>query len=363
LETSCKLEGMLKSVVEKQQEVQRKLIEINNLAIGLREKIILEQEQPEEIPVISQPKKSNEILVNGQLVVTGNNSDSNNNINASSSLPVIVQDGSHPSTPTRAFKVSHSNSPIGGSGGVESITSVNSTVVELGAPMTPGPPPQTPGSFLEMDGNMYGNQYVHSPAHSCPMLDQPFLDDSSAGPGVLRYRVNSDDDMHGMGWAGIMGCGSSLFGERLIESSRIETRNNNIFNTASNGHDILALSYDDNSIMVHSNSHQRPRAATDAQSTRTGVVESSGSADSPLRRGGSFDGVNFRTGMSGHRGFGLPKRERQNNESTGNNNTTPQRVIRMMSQHRGAAAARGKRGVQLQRRSTPDTLVGCQTIR
>jgi hypothetical protein len=335
---------MLKSVVEKQQEVQRKLIEINNLAIGLREKIILEQEQPEEVPVISQPKKSSQILV-----VTGNN----NNINASSSLPVIVQDGSHPSTPTRAFKVSHSNSPVGGSGGVESITSVNSTVVELGAPMTPGPPLQTPGSFLEMDGNMYGNQYVHSPAHSCPMLDQPFLDDSPAGVGVLRYRVNSDDDMHGMGWAGIMGCGSSLFGERLIESSRIETRNNNIFNTASNGHDILALSYGENSIMEHSNSRQHPR-----------VVESSGSADSPLRRGGSFDGVNFRTGMSGHRGLGQPKRERQNTESIGNNNVTPQRVVRMMSQHRGAAAARGKRGVQLQRRSTPaDTLVGCQTIR
>jgi len=350
LETSCKLEGMLQSVVEKQEEVQKKLHEINNLAIGLQEKIILEQQRPEEVPVISQPKKCNENTVDGQPFVFSVNSDNNNNndTNVYSGL----QDGPYPSTPTKAFKVSHSNSPDGRNSGGESITSGDSTAVELGAPRTPCPPSYTSGPYIEMEQNstvdgfnsdMSGHQqYVNSPAHSCPMptniakLDQPLLDSTPVGPGRLRYRVNSDEDVRGMGWAGVLGCGSSLFGERLIEPSRKKT--SSIFNTISNGHDILALSFEENSIMENSNS-----------------------TESPLRNGESFDGINFRTGMSGHRGLGKPsnkpRRERQYTELTINNK--PRRAVNMMSQHRGAATTR----VQLQRRSTPDTLVGCQTIR
>ena len=358
---------MLQSVVEKQEEVQKKLHEINNLAIGLREKIILEQERPEEVPVISQPKKCNENIVDGQPFVISVNSENDNNTNVSSCL----QAGPHPSTPTKTSKVSHSNSPDGGNSGGESITSADSTAVELGGPRTPCPPSHTSGPYLEMEQNsaadgfksaLYGHQqYVNSPAHSCPMptniatLGQPFLDSTPVGPGRLRYRVNSDEDIHGTGWAGVLGCGSSLFGERLIESSRKKT--SNIFNTTSNGHDILALSFDENSIMEYSNSRQR-QAVGDAQSTRTACVDGSNiSTNSPLRRGASFDGINFRTGMSGHRGLGKPRRERHDTESTINNK--PRRVVRMMSQHRGAATSR----VQLQRRSTPDTLVGCQTIK
>ena len=384
LETSCKLEGMLQSVLGKQQEMQRKLNEISNLAIGLKQKIILEQDQPEEVPVISPPI----INESGEVILTATDGSNTNNIDAGAG--VQNDSGPHPCTPTKATAQSHSHSPVGGSDGVGSVTSACSTAVELGtAPRTPCPSSHTPGSYMEDQMGAHLQQFVHSPAHSCPMptnnvhLNQPFLDDRTpTGTGVLRYRVNSDDDMSGLGWAGVLGCGSSLFGERLIESSRggETSAADNIFNTATNGLDILALSFDDNSLMQQSNTQRRAARALAAvaagSSARVGGggIEISGSADSPqrsegspLRRGGSFDGgVNFRTGMSGHRGLGKPKREQQlthHNTINNNNNNAMQQPRRMlmMSQHRGAATVRGGAKLQ-QRRSTTDSMVG-QTIR
>jgi len=382
IETSCKLEGMLESVLEKQQELRRKLVEISKLAIGLEEQILLEQTRPEEVPVISAyPKKSSseEILVvdRQEMVVSDENDDYGINCTA-------VQGGSsHPTTPTNAFKITQSASPtVVASGGVDSVTSANSTAAELGAPSTPQQQPPGPGPYLEaeqpysatdgynMNYHVYSNQqFVHSPARSCPMptsrtpLDQPGLDEHPTDAGTLQYRVHNEDDMYGLGWAGVLGGGSSLFGERLGDSSR-RHESNRIFNTTSN--DIIALSFDENSLMERSNTQRRAAAmAAVAVSTRTvrGGVDSNGSVESPLRRGGSFDGVNFRTGMSGHRGLGQPGRERQYAEMNGSNAAMSRRTIRMMSQHQGASTIRGGRGYFQRRKSTPDTLVDCQTMR
>ena len=193
-----------------------------------------------------------------------------------------------------------------------------------------------------------------TPNHAAT-LNHPFIDGSPAG--LPRYRVNSDDDMYGLGWAGALGCGTTLFGERLIESSRHGA--SNILNAPTN--DILALSFDEHSLL--DNSSARTRAAALAASAAA-ANNNTGSQDSPLRSGGSFDGVNFRTGMSGHSGLSYPKRDRHNNHTGmlhASSASLPRRQIRMMSEHRGVAASRGAAQQQqqpLKRRTTPDAIIG-----
>jgi hypothetical protein len=145
-----------------------------------------------------------------------------------------------------------------------------------------------------------------------------------------------------------------LFGERLLESSRHGAGNI----LAAPGNDILALSFDEHSLL--DNSSARNRAALLAASAASANNNNTGSQDSPLRSGGSFDGVNFRTGMSGHSGVSQPKRNRHN-QHTGmlhaSSASAPRRQIRMMSEHRGVAAVRGG-GQPLKRRTTPDAIIG-----
>lgn len=355
------MEGMLQSILEKQQEMQRKLDEITNLALGLKRNIILEQDKSEVVPVISAPppRKTEEEL-------SASSQDSNNaaaeNIHA------------HPTTPTRPTP-SFPRSPVGGSGGHDSVASVDSTVVELGT--SPRTPSQSRGLYNS------GERFVHSPAHSCPIptsretnvhLEQPFLDDEApSSTGVLRYRVNSDDDAAGLSWAGVLGCGTSLFGERLLDSSDPGAANN-IFNTSTNANSNILNAQ--SALMQQTNAQRRAAAlaavAAGSSSYRGLLLESSGSADSPLRRGGSFDGgggVNFRTGMSGHSGLARPKRDFSCDQQLQNYDGVlqPRRKLLMseMSQHRGAATVRlGPRTGLMQRRGTaPDTLLTSQTIR
>lgn len=330
MEVSCKLEGMLQSVTRKQRELQKQLDEINRLARGLREQIVLEHSQPEQHPVITAPKNAQ--IVDGHLVTIAN------------SHLATVQDDSQPSTPTK-YKTVNESSPQ--SVGVQS---TDSTQVELGAPRTPGAPPSSAGPFLDMEhgstNSHHYDSYVHSPAHSCPMptadttphpMDQPFIDGSPTG--LPRYRINSDDDLYGLSWAGALGCGTTLFGERLLESSRRGNSRGNIL-----GNDILALSFDEHSLL--DNASTRNRVAALAASA--GV----GSQDSPLRSGGSFDGVNFRTGMSGHRGLNQPITHAGSLHAS--SASMPRRQVRMMSEHRGVAAARGTATHGLKRRTLPD---------
>ena len=368
------MEGMLQSVLEKEQEMERRLTEIRNLSDGLKRKIILELDKPENEPVISIPipKKSDE----GELSTISTH-DSNNA--AAVSIHENLGTGPPPKTPTRPTS-SNLRTPAGGSAGQESIESVNSTVVELGTH------PTTPSQRTPYYPGEQQRDSVYSPSNSCPIpsrtttvhLNQPFLNDEApSSTGVLRYRVNSDDESSGLGWAGVLGCGTSLFGERLLDTSEPGAAND-IFNTTANRNsDILRLSQ--NALMQQSNTERRA-AALAAVAVGTagyrgiGLLESSGSSDSPLRRGGSFDGgyINFRTGMSGHSGLGKTRRDfscdqqvnYQNADQTG---LQPRRrmVMSEMSQHRGAAQIRLGSRSTLQRRGTspPDTLEFSQTIR
>lgn len=373
-ETSCKMEGMLQSILEKQKEMQRKLDEMTQLAIGLTKQIIKEQDKPEAVPVISIP-------IRREVELSLSNTDESNNDAATvSSHANFIGTAQYPRTPTRVPQ-SFPGSPRSGD------PSVASTEVNLG--LSPITPSRTQAYYT---GGQQG-EYVNSPARSCPIpshsadavhLNQPFLDvEAPASTGVLRYRVNNDDETSGLGWAGVLGCGTSLFGERLLESSDTGAANT-IFNTATSGNnDILRLPFDQNAIMQHTNVQRRAAAlaavASGNHSYRgIGLLEGSGSADSPLRRGGSFDGgtINFRTGMSGHSGLGKPKRDFTCDQHLTYHNADGNAVgfqqprrskMSQMSQHRGAATVRlGHRtsAPSLQRRgNAPDALLGCQTIR
>jgi hypothetical protein len=293
---------MLQSVTRKQQELQKELDEINLLAHGLEEKIKFEQQQPEEHPVISVPKQPEP--------AAGANDENDESAAVS-----------NPSTPP-SYTKSDSLSPVIGLG---LTASIDSTEVELGDPHTPAYAQQR-------------NLLLHSPAHSCPMpndsrLDQPYMDVQSAG--LPRYRINSDDDLHGLhGLTWGFGCGTTLFGERLLEHD----------NDSGN---IMQLSFDDSLVEDGATIGAQSRGSSTAH-TVTGA-ESYAQAESPLRSG-SFDGpINFRTGMSGHRGL---------NQTRSKASPLARPEIRMMrmSEHRGIASMRGApASTNLKRRTTPHT--------
>lgn len=298
LEKSCQYEGMLQSVLKKQEELQQQLDEINVLVHGLKDRILVEQDQPAEYPVITAPK------------ATEDSRHSNDENDASSGLT------SSPTTPTQQCDAS----PIP----LQLTESSSSTEVQLGNPRTPAQ--RTPPA----------DQYLHSPAHSCPMpgttssllehgLPHPFMDGEPAG--LPRYRVNTDDDLHGLQWS--FGCGSALFGERLIEQD-CDTRN------------IMTLSFDDASLVEGGQTHRNSSAhSIGARTTASAHHLSPGE---PSLRSGSFDGpINFRTGMSGHTGLSLTRKK---------SSPLSRPHIRMMSEHRGIAATSRTNTIAQQRRTT-----------
>mmetsp|Transcript_20004 Transcript_20004/g.46765 ORF Transcript_20004/g.46765 Transcript_20004/m.46765 type:complete len:797 (-) Transcript_20004:3014-5404(-) len=377
LETSCKLEGMLQSVIGQQQELQKKLNEVTSLSMALRKEIILEQDKPEEAPVITPSTKKKTVTIgrSEREVVNAPTDESN-----------ATFGGPHPMTPTKGFTPQpYSGSPVEWKQGIVSVPSADSTAVELGANFrTPVQGPNENAPYiaehpLEEAYNRQQNHYSYSPARSCPTptnhtattttnsshLDQPYLDDESYGNGVLRYRVNNDDELSGMGWAGVLGCGSSLFGERVVQPSHRgdSAVASNIFQSSSNG---FGLSLDQNTLIHNSNVQRRAAALAhvavgSAHTNATRAIDcGGGQGDSPLRRGGSFDGgagVNFRGGYSNHGGLGRTRRNvfdpqanhhNQHHRHSGvgpSHNTDvhyePRRQLMMsqMSQHRGVGVA------------------------
>jgi hypothetical protein len=332
---------MLSSAMSKQREAQKNMAKLDALVEGLREKILLALDQPEDIPVISAAPKCDSpahvTIVNPETIQEG---ESHLIKRPTSTTPT----GSGPATPPKANH-RDSSSP----GQVQHSLSADSTSVELGlTPRTPGYPPS---SLLEMENNL---RYIDSPAHSCPMpsnaaLDHPYIDGTPTG--LPRYRVNSEEDLYGLSWAGALGCGSTLFGERLLEPTV-------------GGNEMLTLSFDENSLLNDPSTRQRAAALAAAAGTAVTFPysgSSAGSNDSPIRSGGSFDGVNFRTGMSGHRGVSAAPRRQRNVAASSITMSRPR--IRMMSEHRGIAAARNTvnappNGTSSLKRRTPDGFVG-----
>jgi hypothetical protein len=306
LEKTCRLEGMLESVQKRQQELQKELDQIYVLAKGLQNEIMLQLQEPESHPVITQSRTLEGVKVN----------DENDEI-AGIKLPA---------TPPGITELEYSPQV-----GIQLTQSSDSTAVELGEGHVDPHTPRTPAH------SYHNHILLHSSAPSCPMplnfgLEQPYF--GSQSQGLPRYRVNSDDDLHGLTWG--FGCGTALFGERLLEHD-------------ANTGNVMTLSFDD-SLVDHAEAIgvAASRARNMAWSVNSGGESTNGGADSSLQSG-SFDGngVNFRTGMSGHRGLNQARKK-----------TSPMsryRQIPMMSAHRGVPAARGAINVGLQPRRPQGT--------
>jgi hypothetical protein len=287
LEKSCQLEGMMESVLSKELALQQALDEIKRLRDGLRNKIEMEQQQTPEHPVICAPKVLEE------------------DTHASDLLAI----GAHPTTPIKISQ-SESSSP----GQLRLSQSTDSTVAEAG----------------DRANSTQHFTSVHSPAHSCPMptyvnpIDRPFMEGPSTG--LPSYRVYNDDDLHGLNIG--FGCGAALFGERLLDRDHSSDQ-------------LMSLSFDDSFVEDNNTVGGRSRASAytvplpGPRHTSVGS-ESPGRPESPVFRTASFDnGVNFRTGMSGHRGLN------QTRKKGASSSPSARREVRMMSVHSGIGASRG----------------------
>lgn len=284
---------MLQSVLRKQDELQKELDEINGLVLGLQEKIVVQQALSADFPIITPPIVPHEdSLVNDENDVT---------------LSAIPE----PTTPTRPDQ-----SPR-----LETAASMSSTEVNLGGN------PTTPAQETPLQ-----DRFMHSPAHSCPMpgtmlqhgldhgLVHPFMDGHTAG--LPRYRINNDDDINGLPWS--FGCGTGLFGERLIEQD-------------CDAGNVMTLSFDDSLVDGSIEAHYARTRNSTGRSLAARALGSAHMAHEDLSlRSGSFDGpINFRTGMSGHTGLSLSRKKQQANTSRPH--------VRMMSEHRGIAAGASAR--------------------
>lgn len=298
LETSCKYEGMLQSVERKRRELERELSEINYLVHGLAERIDVEQQNEPEYPVITERKPPPEDV-----------GDDENDVASTPQTPVTPPGHDSPGDPQ----------------------STSSTEVNLGNP-------RTPAHQISRD------RAVYSPPKSCPMpgtipgfhgtalthgLVQPFMDGEPAG--LPRYRITNDDDLHAAQWS--FGCGTGLFGERLLEQD-CDSAN------------VMALSFDDS--LVDGPRSRGAGAQSRTLAARTIASTGFGQGEGLLRSGGSFDGpINFRTGMSGHTGLNLSRKK--------SSPMSRPHQVRMMSEHRGIAAGGGRThgggGPDLQRRN------------
>ena len=282
LEKSCQFEGMLWSVQQKRETLERELEEIDGLVNGLRYKIQIEQMNDPEHPVITPPKVVEETPFNDE-----NDASSTGASNG-------------PSTPTPQHSFD-ADSPVG----IRSVGSHGSTEVNLGMP------PFTPGHHMPTLGEVYAN----SPAHSCPLpgtfhnhhLLQPSIDSEPAG--LPRYRITEEDE-NGLPWS--FACGSALFGERLLDQDCAPT---------------MAYSFDDT--MFDSALAGRSTASRSLVARTIAASVNLTPGDGSLRSG-SFDGpINFRTGMSGHTGLNVSRKK---------SSPIDRPNIRMMSEHRGIAA-------------------------
>jgi hypothetical protein len=293
LDEACKLEGMLETVRAKQQDLQRSLDEVQQLSNGLRDKIHFESKEPEVHPVIAHPR-----LIEEDMVTQNNENERSGPAATNPVTPPKIKQG------TGSF--STDELALTGSAG-------SSGIVDMG---------------------IHG---VHRPRHPNAMtihssaltnMDRPYMGGPSTG--LPSYRVNTEDEFHGITLG--FGCGTSLFGERLIESQNLGDDDS-----------LMALSFDSFVDDAQTIGGVSSGATASSHHAMHGVSGDNHAPESPLRSG-SFDGINFRTGMSGHRGLSQAKKKAS---------PCATRELPKMSAHMGIGVGRSARRVNSPAQHSP----------
>ena len=283
LDRCCRLEGMIETLSLRGKDLQGALSENQHLEARLRTQVEKELEKDPDKPIISEaPRVEDETI-----------SESTVNPLEKAELPSDVQGYENP-------------------------------LLIPGSPREVIISETSDSSGLEMVGEnrvlLYSDAANRLPSSPNSIDNSDF---NGNAPGMPRYRRNNDDDLNEFGF----GCGSSLFGKGFLN-----------FEEAEQG---VGLSFD--SLDGNHPGQNNPRQAENTSSTRSfqGSVSSPSrplqnqsnltnfiAAASPMLSS-SFDTVDWRTGMSGHRAL----------SKSSPRATHVSRNVRLMSEHRGVGRA------------------------
>lgn len=286
LDRSCQLEGTLELVEERKRVLQRQLEQVERLSEGLKVEIgEVEGEDPSH-PIITLPHPPTESQEEKPAICPG----------------TPVQDTDKLDTPTL------SESPTVVTQGKDGVELTHS-------PATPGREPS-----------------VHQELNSPFSIDNADISGAFAGrltttdDGLLSiYQRIEDNDPPGIVE---VGCSSFLFGRICASEDEDEGVRR-----------LIGLSFDDSEDSSDAISPPRPPALppslTATPSMGMGSASPSQRAISSPNRTPSFDTIDFRTGMSGHRALGSTR--------TADPRGTPGSTRRMMkmSDHMGISRIRG----------------------
>lgn len=280
LDRCCRLEGVLDNFVLRGRDLKRALEENLKIEADLKSTIKCEKELSSNYPIITDPPELEEMATpehqkSRAQAGAGNFSAENPPFLPRSPRDVVVTEASD-------------------SSGMELVGEIGNFVYSSNPTY-----PSSPNSIDNSDINQF----------------------DVTTPGMPRYRRNSEDDLNGFAY----GCGSALFGKGFLNFDHRSSDNR------------MALSY---SIDEDPHALSQPRLTDSAMAQHIGTppppirhsaVSSLMEAATPMLSN-SFDGVNWRTGMSCHRGL-----SKTSPRSTSANRTSS---VRMMSEHRGIVSSR-----------------------
>jgi hypothetical protein len=275
LDSSCRLEGLLDTVVSRGMGLQRTLDENQSIEMSLRKQLEAATEALPIHPIITDAPRRD---------------DFSDGFDRSDTLP---------STPTGSRTGSERD--------------------VLAQPVLSTPPRTPSRDVVIMQSASMEAEVSMTPAASAHGAPSPNSIDNSdiAGPGFPSYRRTNDDeyDLHELA----LGCGAAffsgnaaLFGESLSKASKI----------------ITGSSVTSSDAALHNN-----------ENTRTVRTSTSSDPGSPMWQSApilstSFDTVDFRNGLSGHRALTNSAKSSASSPNT--------RGFPRMSDHHGIARARAK---------------------
>jgi len=272
LEKSCKLEGILDTIVHRGMDLQKELDENSAIEESIRQEIEAEFQNKPNHPIVSEAPKAEE-----QLFVPVENNTSN--------------EAREPTTPTGKSTDSPSKDYA----------------------RTPGTPDQSPDSGVTFNTV----REISHPAATFPFSPNSIDNADLSGVGLPAYRRNTSLD-----YADSFGCGATSF------------LGTHVFSDGEQAASPLRFT-DGNENRLRASSADGEGGHTQPYLVLTPTLTS------------SFDTVDFRTGLSGHRGLTNAKKSNVGNSP---NNTRRGRMM-MMSEHRGIGRVRGP----LNRSGAPNT--------
>jgi hypothetical protein len=249
LEKSCRLEGLLETVINRGKDLQKELEENSKIEESIRKEIEADLQVEPNHPVITEAPRMEELLQAGS------------------------RDACDPTTP--------------GSGKCDSSQPCLHT------------PEVSPDSFIITGQPADLHDYENG---AFPFSPNSIDNADISGPGLPSYRRRATESYDETGYA--YGCGAAILGNGVHLFTSGDPPGNALLEGAHGG---------------------------------TGYRDRSNSSDHPglgPTLTSSFDTIDFRTGMSGHRGL-------NNAKLNPGHSPTPRGMRLMMSEHRGIGRARG----------------------